>query len=322
GLALNNGCQVSNSVSGHALDVINKAFSASLLAFGFSLQAINGNTSAYDSRVHAVRPHPGQTLISEVISNVISGSKFLDTEKTRVQDAYSFRCFPQVAGSAYDILKLSEKILSTEMNSATDNPLLFEGDGDTLDSISGGNFHGAPIAHASDIAAVAAVDLASISERRVFRLITNRFSGLPSFLTSDPGVSSGLMIAQYTAANLVSHAKSMCFPGSVDTIPTCEGQEDHVSMAPVSAFKLLEIAENYLSVVAIEILTACQAITFRAMEDKINENEGLSELTRKAFFAVRDVVPFLYADEPISPHIRNIENMIHDGKLDFLTPLL
>ncbi|MCK5744474.1 MAG: aromatic amino acid lyase [Caldisericia bacterium] len=245
----------------------------------------------------------------------------MDTEFSKVQDAYSMRCMPQVAGSAFDILKMSKNTLEIEMNSATDNPLLFE-NGDTLDSISGGNFHGAPIAHACDIAIIAVTDLASIAERRTFRLITGNHSGLPSFLTDNPGLSSGLMIAQYTSANLVTLCKSLCFPSSVDTIPTCEGQEDHVSMAPVSAWRLLEVAKAFVSVCAIELLVSCQAVEMRMKRLGIKNNSGLSKITKKVFDIVRDKVSFISDDEPISPHIKNVEKIILSGKLNIIDSLV
>ncbi len=321
GIALNNGCQVSNSIASIAMDMIFKGFTATILASTISIQAILGNTTPFDSRVHRVRPHAGQSKIAEVMLSLLGGSKLVDTEFSKVQDAYSMRCMPQVAGSAFDILKMSKNTLEIEMNSATDNPLLFE-NGDTLDSISGGNFHGAPIAHACDIAIIAVTDLASIAERRTFRLITGVHSGLPSFLTENPGLSSGLMIAQYTSANLVTLCKSLCFPSSVDTIPTCEGQEDHVSMAPVSAWRLLEVAKAFVSVCAIELLVSCQAVEMRMKKLGIKNNDGLSKITKKAFDIVRAKVSFISNDEPISPHIKKLENTILSGNLNIIDSLV
>ncbi len=312
GLALNNGCQVSASIAALALDRVVKSMDANLISTALTMQALSANISPLDPRIHSARPHAGQAEVAQILTGMLEGSGLVNTPESRVQDAYSLRCYPQVAGSCQDLIGYSARSIETEMNSATDNPLLFNGD-----PVSGGNFHGAPLAHACDVTVIGATDLASITERRVFRLVTGAYSGLPSFLTDNPGVSSGMMIAQYTCANLVSHAKSLAYPGSVDSIPTCEGQEDHVSMAPVSAFHLTEVAETVTSVTAIELLVASRAVFQKCKSLGYEAEKLLSKSTAKPFEALKNLACSNLSDAPMSTQIETIKQWIDAGMMDF-----
>lgn len=261
GLALINGTQL---MSAYGAYVMHRSLAliknADLLA-SLSLEALRGSLSPFDARIHAVRPHKGQRDVAANVRLLMTDSQILDSHKDcgRVQDPYSLRCVPQVHGAARDALAYACEVIEVELNSVTDNPLVFE-DGSI---ISGGNFHGEPLALAMDFAAIALAELASISERRTYLLLTGH-DGLPTLLMKDTGLNSGFMIPQYTAAALVSQNKILCHPASVDSIPTCLGQEDHVSMGSLSALKLLEVLENTEKVLAIEALTAAQALDYRA----------------------------------------------------------
>jgi histidine ammonia-lyase len=226
-----------------------------------SLEALQGSAVPFDERIHLLRPHPGQGATASNIRLLLKGSEILDSHRDcgKVQDPYSLRCVPQVHGASRDALGYACAVLETELNSVTDNPLVFL-NGDIL---SGGNFHGQPLALALDFAAIALAELASISERRTYLLLGGH-DGLPELLMQDTGVNSGFMIPQYTAAALVSENKILCHPASVDSIPTSLGQEDHVSMGSISALKLLGVLRNVERVLAVEMLTASQALDFRA----------------------------------------------------------
>lgn len=310
GLALNNGCQVSNSLALLCLHDAKLAIQALDFAFALSAQALLARSSPFQECVHNVRPHHGQIETADIYRQLLTGSKLIDADRTKVQDAYSIRCAPQVTGAVRQAFHYCENIIETEMNSATDNPLVF---GKTV--VSGGNFHGAPLAQACDFLAIALTDLASISERRIFRLVSPSCSfGLPAFLTDNPGVKSGYMIAQYTAANLVSACKSLSYPASVDSIPTCDNQEDHVSMAPVAAWKLRHVVDNLVNIAAIELLTACQAINMRLEMMKLDKS-ALSLESQVAFCKVRNVVPYTTDDVILTPMIEKVAHLIVCGKL-------
>lgn len=304
GLALNNGCQVSTSLAVLALEDGIKALRCADIAFALSAQALLANSSPFDPRVSKLRPYRGHVTQANIFRRLLAGSKLVDSDKDKVQDAYSVRCAPQVHGAVRDAVAYAEGMFEVEMNSATDNPLI---DGCP---ISGGNFHGAPVAQAADLLSIAFTDLASICERRTFRLISPKLSGLPAFLTNDAGLSSGLMIPQYTSASLVSHCKSLSHPGSVDSIPTCDDQEDHVSMAPISSMKLRQIVDNLLWIVSIELLTATNAVHMRLMmydSDQCN----LSKDTQAAYSVLRDS-SIIGKDKPLSDIISNIRNLVTD----------
>jgi histidine ammonia-lyase len=262
GLAMINGTQAITAVGGLALQKALCVAEVADAVAAMTLDALEGTDAAFDERIHAARPHPGQLLVAERMRKLLRGSALRDSHRDcgRVQDAYSLRCIPQVHGTVRDALAFVRSTFDIEMNSATDNPLIFEQEGDV---ISGGNFHGAPVALGCDIAATALVDLAAISERRIERLVNPQLSGLPPFLVEKGGLNSGFMIAQVTAAALVSESKTLAHPASVDSIPTSANKEDHVSMGPTAAWKFARIAENAARVVAIEAVCAAQALDFR-----------------------------------------------------------
>jgi len=260
GLALINGTQMMLAYGAFVLErtlVLQRE--ADLLA-AMSLEALQGSAVPFDERIHAVRPHAGQQTVAANIRKLLEGSEILASHRDcgKVQDPYSLRCVPQVHGASRDALSYSRQCLDTELNSVTDNPLVFD-EGDIL---SGGNFHGQPLALAMDFAAIALAELGSISERRTYLLLEGH-DGLPKLLMQDTGVNSGFMIPQYTAAALVSENKVLCHPASVDSIPTSLGQEDHVSMGSISAFKLLNVLRNVELILAVELLTSAQALDFR-----------------------------------------------------------
>jgi len=233
---------------------------ADILA-AMSLEALQGSAAPFDPRIHQIRPHPGQIQVAGNIRKLLEYSEIMDSHRDcgRVQDPYCLRCVPQVHGASRDVLNFACQSIETELNSVTDNPLVFENG----DIISGGNFHGEPLAFAMDFAAVALAELGSISERRTYLLLEGH-DGLPKLLMTDTGVNSGFMMPQYTAAALVSENKILCHPASVDSIPTSLGQEDHVSMGSISALKLLPVLRNVERILAVEFLCAAQALDFRA----------------------------------------------------------
>jgi histidine ammonia-lyase len=260
GLALINGTQMMLAYGAFVLErTLNLQREADLLA-AMSLEALQGSAAPFDERIHSIRPHQGQQVVASNIRKLLEGSEILASHRDcgKVQDPYSLRCVPQVHGASRDALEYARTCIETELNSVTDNPLVFE-QGDIL---SGGNFHGQPLALAMDFAAMALAELASISERRTYLLLEGH-DGLPKLLMQDTGVNSGFMIPQYTAAALVSENKILCHPASVDSIPTSLGQEDHVSMGSISAFKLLAVLRNVERVLAVELLTSAQALDFR-----------------------------------------------------------
>ncbi len=272
-----------------------------------SAEALRGTTAAYDSRVHAVRPHPGQAASARNLLRLMEGSgiRASHMDCPKVQDAYSLRCAPQVHGAARDAIDYALRAVETEMNSVTDNPIIFADDGDV---ISGGNFHGEPMAMAMDFLGIAASELASISERRTERMVNPQLSELPPFLTEHGGLNSGMMIAQYTAAALVSENKILASPAVVDSIPTSGNQEDHVSMGTIAARKARQIATNVANVLAIEIVCAAQGIDFLA---PLEPGTG----TRAAHRAVRERVAHLDADRILAVDIARVREMIESGDL-------
>ena len=261
GLALCNGTQLMAAYGCHVAIAASRLITYADIIASMSLEALQGSIKPFDERIHAVRPHQGQSDVASNVRALLQDSEILESHKNcaKVQDPYSLRCVPQVHGATRDAMRYVNQVLLTEINSVTDNPLVFP-DGDI---ISGGNFHGQPLALALDFAAIALSEIANISERRVYQLLEGT-DGLPPLLMKDTGVNSGYMITQYTAAALVSQNKALCHPNSVDSIPSCLGQEDHVSMGSLSALKLLEVLKNVEQVLAIELITAAQALDFRA----------------------------------------------------------
>jgi histidine ammonia-lyase len=307
GLALLNGTQLMAGVAALALhDGKRLAASADVIG-AMSLEAMEGTAAAFDEELISARPHPGQVAAAAHLRALLDGSEIgaAHAESShRLQDAYSIRCMPQVHGAVRDALDQLERVLVVEMNAATDNPLVFA-DGRV---VSGGNFHGEPIALAIDYAKIALAELASISERRTARLVDSHLSGLPPFLSENPGVSSGLMIVQYTAAALVNEMQTLTHPASVDTIPTSANQEDHVSMGATAALHLRSVLEGAETVLAIEALCATQGLDFRA---PMRPGHGVS----RARSAIRANVLHLDEDRSPSPDIAAVRELVHSGDL-------
>jgi histidine ammonia-lyase len=261
GLALINGTQVMASLGCLAATEADLLMKNAQIAGALSLEALKGTARAFDPKIHRLRPYPGQVRCAKNMSRLVEGSAIIASHKNceKVQDAYSLRCIPQVYGSILDTIEYVKNVLSIEINSATDNPLVFADEGEV---ISAGNFHGEPLAFAMDFLGIALSEIANVSERTVDRLVNPHVSGLPPFLTKKSGLNSGFMIAQYTAASLVSENKVLAYPSSVDSIPTSAGQEDHVSMGTISARNAIKIMQNVENVLAIEMLCAAQGIDF------------------------------------------------------------
>jgi histidine ammonia-lyase len=307
GLALLNGTQMMAGIAALVLhDGQRLAASADVIG-AMSLEAMEGTGAAFDKELIAARPHPGQVAAAAHLRVLLLGSEIGASHAEsshRLQDAYSIRCMPQVHGAVRDALDQLERVLAVEMNAATDNPLVFA-DGRV---VSGGNFHGEPIALAIDYAKIALAELASISERRTARLVDAHLSGLPPFLSETPGVSSGLMIVQYTAAALVNEMQTLAHPASVDTIPTSANQEDHVSMGATGALHLRSVLEGAETVLAIEALCATQGLDFRV---PMRPGHGVS----RARSAVRGRVLHLEEDRSPSPDIAAVRELVHSGDL-------
>ena len=259
GLALLNGTQFMSAHGVHAILMIRRLARAADAAGAISLEAYDGRTEPFHEALHRVRPHAGQIKAAETIRTMLDGSAISSREKKHVQDPYSFRCIPQVHGATQDAISWFESVITTEINSVTDNPTIFPEEDMIL---SGGNFHGQPLALVFDYLSNAVAELGSISERRVYRLISGH-RNLPEFLVANPGLNSGFMIPQYTAASLVSRNKQLCTPTSVDSIPSSNEQEDHVSMGANGATRLLVVIENTITIIGIELFTAIQALEFR-----------------------------------------------------------
>lgn len=307
GLALINGTQVLTSIGALTIyDSINLSKTADIVA-ALTAEALNGIVDAFDPRVHKIRPHTGQISTGENLLRVLDGSKMTTRQgELRVQDAYSIRCIPQVHGASKDCFKYVKERVEIELNSATDNPLIFV---DEEDVISGGNFHGQPMALSFDFLAIGLAELANISERRLERLVNPALSnGLPAFLVEKGGLNSGFMIVQYSAASLVSENKILAHPASVDSIPSSANQEDHVSMGTIAARKAKEIMNNVRKVLAMEILGACQAIDLRG-------NKGLGEGTSIAYNIVRDNIEFMKVDRVMYLDINKCEEVIKSEKI-------
>jgi histidine ammonia-lyase len=307
GLALLNGTQLMAALGALAAADARRLVITADVVGAMSLEAMLGTASAFDEALVGARPHPGQIASAARLRGLLAGSEIGASHRSsphRLQDPYSLRCMPQVHGAVHDALAPLEGVLAVEMNAATDNPLVFP-DGRV---VSGGNFHGEPLALALDHARVALTALATISERRTARLVDARLSGLPAFLAVEPGLESGLMIAQYTAAALVNELKTMAHPASVDTIPTSANQEDHVSMGATSALLLREAVDRVTAVLAVEALCAARGLDLRA---PLRPGQGVAT----AHAAVRAAVPPLAADRPPGPDIAALVQLIAGGGL-------
>ena len=292
GLALLNGTQNMSAFAVWALLQAERLSRWADTIAAISLDAYDGLIEPFTHAVHAVRPHQGQIETAARMREMLEGSEIISRSKGHVQDPYSFRCVPQVHGAAKDTIRYVKSVNDIEINSATDNPTVCPDD-DLI--ISAGNFHGEPIALPMDFLSIAMSELSNISERRIYRLVSGT-RGLPSFLVATPGVNSGFMITQYTAASVVSLNKSLAMPSSVDSIPSCQDQEDHVSMGANAALKLYKVVQNTERVLAIELFNAMQALDFR---QPLKSSPKIMEIYEE----YRKVVPFILNDELMYPHI-------------------
>ena len=288
GLALLNGTQFMLAFGLWAVSKAKKYLKLANMIGATSLDAFDGRPEPFHQLLQKIRPHRGQINCAKEVLDWLDGSEILTQAKKHVQDPYSFRCIPQVHGASWDAIHYAEGIIETELNSVTDNPNIFPEE-DLI--ISGGNFHGQPLALTMDFLAIALAELGSISERRTYQLISG-LRNLPPYLVAKPGLNSCLMIPQYTAASIVSQNKQLCTPASVDSIVSSNGQEDHVSMGANSATKLAKVVDNLLTILSIEWMTACQALEFR------KPLRTSTELEHK-IHSYREVVPFLSVDRAI-----------------------
>ncbi len=303
GLALLNGTQF---MSAYATDIIlkaNKLSQSSDLISAISLDAFDCRTEPFDELIHSIRPHEGQVQTAENIRKFLKGSEISKQKKSQVQDPYSFRCIPQVHGASKDAIKHCEKIFLTEINSVSDNPNIFPEEDKIL---SGGNFHGQSLALAFDYLSIAMAELGSISERRIFQLLSGQ-RGLPTFLIKNGGLNSGLMMPQYLAASIVSQNKQLCTPASVDSIVSSNGQEDHVSMGANAATKCLKVAENLEKILAVELLVSAQALDFRR-----KENLKSSIIIEKFFSEFRKKIPFIENDKLLAEEINKTIHFLRE----------
>jgi histidine ammonia-lyase len=310
GLALLNGTQAMHAVGGLALLRAKRLSRVADVSGAMSLEALKGTPAAFDPRLQDARPHPGQRAAAKHLLAILEGSEIRQSHlenDPRIQDAYSLRCMPQVHGAARGALSHCEDVLLIESASATDNPLVFAESGDV---ISGGNFHGAPLALAFDYAAIAVTDLMSISERRIERLLNpDTNEGLPAFLARHPGMESGFMIAHVAAAALLSEAKVLAHPSSIDNVPTSAGKEDHVAMGMTGALKFREIVDLAENLLAIELLAGAEALEHRR---PLKAGTGVE----KAFTVLREIARPLTQDRPLSGDIARVAEAIRRGDFD------
>jgi histidine ammonia-lyase len=314
GVALINGTSLMAALACLAAHQAAQLIQTADIAAALSLEALHGTVRAFDARLFAVRPHPGQTACAAHLRALLEGSEFVRTSDDRnVQDAYTLRCVPQVHGAMRDVLAHVQGILAIELNAATDNPLIFrEGEEDI--ALSGGNFHGEPIALAMDYLGLALTDLGNMSERRIARLLDAATNGgvLPPFLTQQGGLNSGFMMLQYTAAALASENKILAHPASADSIPTSANAEDHVSMGVTAARKALQIIGHLEIIVCLELLCAAQGIDFRR---QANASLRLGRGTHQAYATIRERVPFIAYDQVLYPHIESIRGLVQGGQI-------
>ncbi|MCS6808652.1 MAG: histidine ammonia-lyase [Bacteroidota bacterium] len=315
GLAMINGTQMMCAFGTLSIDKALRLAYLADVAGALSTEALRGTDTAFDERIHALRGFAGQRESARMLRALMQGSQIRESHRdrtvdNRVQDAYSIRCMPQVHGASRDALQYVASVIQTEINAATDNPLIFPADvplgGIHLE---GGNFHGQPVALALDFLAIACAELANISERRIERLVNGSLSGLPRFLAPHGGVHSGLMIAQYTAASIISENKVLCHPASVDSIPTSANQEDHNSMGSIAAQKAWRVVHNLERVLAIEFLCATQGLDFLL---PLRSSEPLEAVRT----AIRSVVPFMESDRVVYDDIEAIRQLLEQGTIE------
>lgn len=305
GLSLINGTQLMNAYAAYILQMTHRLVRSADIIAAMSLEALQGSIRPFDERIQQVRPHPGQVAVAENVRRLLINSEILESHRNcgKVQDPYCLRCVPQVHGASRDSLRHAESVVETEINSVTDNPLVFPNG----DIISGGNFHGEPLAQVIDLAKIALAELASISERRTYLLLEGH-DNLPNLLMTSTGINSGFMIPQYTAAALVSENKVLCHPASVDSIPTSQGQEDHVSMGSIGALHLYDVFTNVQQVLGIELFTAAQALDFRK---PLRPGRGV-EIAHEA---VRATIPHAEEDHYFRDEIARAIGLLHSHAL-------
>jgi len=307
GLALINGTQLMTAVGALATaEALRLARSADVVG-ALTLDALLGTDVAFDPRIHAARPHPGQSAAARNLKRLLAGSALRESHRNcgRVQDAYSLRCMPQVHGAVRDGLGYAQRTHVVEMNAATDNPMVFAETGEIL---SGGNFHGQPVALAADVVAIVAAQLGAISERRSERLVNPALSGLPAFLAREGGLHSGLMMAHVTAAALASESKTLAHPASVDSIPTSANKEDHVSMGPTAAWKAARVVANTARVLAVELLACCEAVEFHR---PLRSSPALENVVGR----VRERVSNHGQDRVLGPEIESLAELLSSGAI-------
>jgi histidine ammonia-lyase len=307
GLSLINGTQAMTSVGAFALLEAKNLIDLSMYGLAFTMQALEGIDEVFNDKIHKARNQIGQIKVSKAMLEILSESRLTTKQgEKRVQDGYSLRCSPQVIGASLDAVEYCQNVIEREMNAVTDNPIVFVEDDKV---ISAGNFHGQPIALAMDLLGIAVSELANISERRLERMVNASLSnGLPPFLVKNPGINSGFMIVQYSAASLVSENKVLAHPASVDSIPSSANQEDHVSMGTIGARKALEIAKNTRYVLSMEILTALQAIDFR-------NSDLLSPKTKQVYDYIRNSIHFIEDDVIMYEIIHKITDLISSNEI-------
>jgi histidine ammonia-lyase len=310
GLALLNGTQMMTAIGALACRELQALCVAADIIGALTVEALGGRRDAFEPQLAALRPHPGQIAAAEHLTSLLDDSELTDRHgEARVQDAYSLRCMPQVHGAARDVCDGVARVIGIEINAVTDNPIILD-DGRV---VSGGNFHGQPVAYALDMLAIGATDLASIAERRINRLVNPALSGLPAFLVEHGGLRSGVLITQTAAAALVSENRTLALPSSADSIPTSADQEDHVSMGAWGAWKAWQAVANCRRVLAIELLCACEALEFLSPAQP-------SPRLRPARDFVRTLVPPLHDDRSLSGDIGRLERALHDGAVPGMEP--
>ena len=310
GLALINGTQIMTAIGSLVVHDAIALSKLSDIACAMTLEVLMGSQSEFDPLIHQVRPHPGQMTTAENMLRLTDQSEIIASHKgcSRVQDAYTLRCSPQIHGASKDAVAHAKRVLDIEINSTTTNPLIFP---DIDDFRLGGNFHGQPVAMAADYLSIGLAELGSVSERRIERLVNPQLSDLPAFLVRDGGLNSGYMIGQYAAASLVSENKVLAHPACVDSIPTSANKEDHVSMGTTSMRQTRQILKNVEYVVAIELLCACQAYDLICQEKKVKAGNG----TRVAYDTIRAQIPYLEKDRELYADIETVVRMIRSGEI-------
>ena len=316
GLALTNGTAFMVALGCLAVEEAENVTFVANVAGALSLEALNGTPVAFDPRIHAARPHPFQIATAELLRYLLESSRFVRNANSHdPQDAYSLRCMPQVHGACAEAVENTRGVLEIELNSVTDNPLIFFEEDGTPIALSGGNFHGEPLAMAFDHLGLAMTELGNISERRLNRMIDQASNGqlLPAFLTENGGLNSGFMLTQYTAAALASENKALCFPASADSIPTSANVEDHVSNGPISGRQARRILRNLERMLGIELMAAAQAIDFRRR--KLGQDARLGRGTAPVYELIREHIPFIEQDVEMAPYMQKAAELVASGEV-------